>query len=172
MTLTNAELREQLKEAKALIEAQQVEIEATKQEIGELKANGKGWLVEVPSPLYSAVTLGVQFVRGQAFIREKQAIPAVQIKPTKESYFDKMGYTENQRQEVRQREAMSDAERAVIALENDFGYTVTYFDGSETAEKQMEKMLSERAKDYAAALEMFEAQKKAQDMIAPQFMGA
>lgn len=171
MALTNAQLQKKLDEANALIEKQKVELEVKTEKLQELSAAGEGWLVSTPSPLYDGVTLGIQFVRGQAFVRKSQKVSAFETKPMKKSAIEKSGMAPSEVKALREREAKSSAERAVLALENDHGYAATYFDGTAGADQQMEKVVSKRAKEYSQALEVLEAREKAEQAIAPHFMG-
>lgn len=169
--LTNADLRKKLEEAQAIIDAQAIELEKQATELGELNAAGVGWLVTTPSPVYAERTLGIQFIRGQAFIRQNQTVEACAVEPLKDSTIEKMKLKPEEVKAIREREKISQAERAVRILENDFGYEVTYFDGTERADKQMKRVVEKRALEYSQALEMLEAQKKAQDAVAPHYMG-
>lgn len=169
--LTKAQLAEMLEEANQRIEDQKIEIEQKDIKLGELTAHGEGWLVQTTNPAYEGQTMGIQFVQGQAFIRKNQRVPFCEIKPMKETTAKKLGYTPEEVEKIREREAMSEAERAIEKLEKDFGYTVIAFDGSESADKQMEKIISQRAREYTAALEKAEAARKASEIVAPGYMG-
>lgn len=169
--MTKAELEAKLAEAQALIESQKVEIEKQTNKIKEISARGAGWLVTTPNPMYDGITLGIQFTRGQAFVRVDQSVPACRLEPMKDGTIAKMGASPEEVKAIREREKISEAERAVKQLNSDFNYEYVYFDGSETAEEEMAKLMSKRAREYAQALEMAEAMKKTQEMVMPQFMG-
>lgn len=170
-TMTKDDLLAELKIANDKLKEQDVILAQNKTKLDELNAKGEGWLVETPNATYDGSTLGIQFVRGQAFVRKNQVIPQVSVEPMKQTTIDKMGLKPDEVTAIREREKTSQAERAVRQLERDFGYSVTHFDGSEEADKAMERLVSKRAKEYSQALETLEARKKAQEAIMPQFMG-
>jgi len=168
--MTKDELLAEIARMDGLISEKDQRIEEMDGEIKELNASGEGWLVMAPSPLFSGLTMGVQFVNGQAFIRKNQPIPACEHEPLKESTFTKEGYKPEEIKAIKAREAMPSAERAALEFEKDFGYEVVLFDGSEGADAQMKKLVDQRAKEYSEALEVLEARKKAESAMMPSML--
>lgn len=157
--MTKEQLLELLAQKDEEISGQQEIIDTLETEITSINAKGSGWLIETPNPLYDARTYGIQFFMGQAFISVGQSVPAFEIEPMKKSQLDR--YSEAERKEILERMSVSPAERAAMAMKDEFGYTVTFFDGTEDADKQMEDIINGRTKEYRQALAMAEAREKA-----------
>ena len=168
--MTKEELLRLLAEKDQEITGQAEEIEALGQEIYELNAKGAGYLIETPNPLYDGRTIGVQFSHGQAFIPVDMIVRSVVVEPMKDTTLEK--YPENQRREIREREAIPSSERAAMQMETDYGYQTTYFDGSEGADQAMDDLVNQRTKEYTLALQAAEAKEKAMSAMGATPFGA
>lgn len=168
-SMTKDELMRLMEEKDKEITGHQDEILSLGQEIKEINAQGAGWLIETPNPLFDGRTMGIQFAQGQAFIPLGMTVRSTVVEPMKDSTLEK--YPEIQRQDIRDREAVPSSERAAMYLEADYGYEVTFFDGSETADKAMEGLVKQRTKDYANALQAAEAREKAMNSMGAAHFG-
>lgn len=157
--VTKDELVRLLEEANKTIEGQAVEIGTLTEEIQSINAKGAGWLIETPNPLYDGRTYGVQFFMGQAFITNDQTVHALEIEPMKPSQLER--YSAEEQKAILERMAIPSAERAAKLMESEFGYTVTYFDGSKDADQQMNELVNNRTKEYRQALIVADAKEKA-----------
>jgi hypothetical protein len=107
---------------------------------------------------------------GQAFIPENMIVRSMVQPPMKDTSLEK--YPEDQRQAIRDREAVPSSELAAMQLETDYGYKVTYFDGSELADEAMRKLVDERTVEYTNALRAAEAKEKAMSAMGATQFGA
>lgn len=162
-SMTKEELMRLMAEKDKEISGKQEEIEVLGQEIKEINAQGAGWLIETPNPLFDGRTMGVQFVQGQAFIPVGMTVRSTVVDPMKESTLET--YPEKQREAIRDRENVPSSERAAMYLETDYGYKVTFFDGSDGADKAMEGLVNERTKEYTIAFQAAEAREKAMNSM-------
>lgn len=152
------------------INGQQEAIENLTQEVKAISAAGAGWLIETPNPAYNERTAGIQFAMGQAFIGVGQRVQSFELEPIKDTQLAK--YSEAEQQAILERHNLSSAERAAKAMEAEFGYKVTFFDGSDNADEAMKKLVSNRSIEYRNALAMADAKEKAiQSTGVANFMG-
>ena len=131
-----------------------------------LQADGEGWLVTTNNPLYEGRTLGVQFARGQAFVKQGRSFPEFEWKPMKDSNLVK--YPETERKAIRAREQMSSAERMVEKLTADFGYEVVQINLNNQTD--MQKLIGQRATEYAEAIRAREEIEKMAALQRPAYM--
>jgi len=157
--MTKEQLLELLAKKDQEIEGQAETIETLHEEITSINAKGAGWLIETPNPLYDARTYGVQFYMGQAFIPITQRVPAFEIEPMKPGQLER--YSREEQEAINERMKKSSAQLAAEAMEADFGYTVTFFDGTKDADKQMEDLINGRTIEYRNALISADAKEKA-----------
>ena len=127
------ELIEQLKKQNASLKQ---ELEETTKDLHDTRQQQAGWLIIAPNPLYDGSIHGIEFLNGQAFIRESQVVPAFEIVPEKQATLEKY-YKPDQIKEIRENEKMSSAQRAVLGIVRDFGYKAMYF-GVDELEKLQE----------------------------------
>lgn len=131
-----------------------------------IQADGEGWLVTTSNPLYEGLTLGVQFARGQAFVKRGRSFPSFEIKPMKESNLTK--YSEAERKTIRAREQLTSAERVVERLSADFGYEVVQINLNN--QEQMQQLIGRRAAEYADAIRAQEEIEKIAALQRPAYM--
>ena len=147
-----------LQDEVAQLKARLAEVE---QERDGLLQKGSGWLITAANPAYDGTVAGILFSNGQAFIGVNQVVPAFDMAPAKETALEK--YSEAERKAIREREAMSSAERAVRTLEADFGYKVEFF-GPER-QKDMAQRVSERNRQRLALDETLVNQKRQEKFL-------
>lgn len=157
--MTKEDLLKILEQKDQELNEQTVTIERLSEEVKEFNAKGAGWLVETPNPLYDGKTGGIQFVMGQAFIHQGQTLPQFEIEPMKDGQLEK--YSKADQEAIKERMKITAAERAAKIMENEFGYKVTYFDGTLSADEEMQKLVSSRTLEYRNALQAAEAKEKA-----------
>lgn len=150
--------------------------EQLEQRVQELEAQNlglreaqEGWLVTVPNPLFDEQVYGLQFINGQTFIRKNQIVDAFVVAPTKDTYFVKMGYNDKQIKGIRDREAISSAERAAKTLEADFHYNIKYFSLDDV--DRLEDNMNTRALERTQLERSLSEKNMADQIVSPEFLG-
>lgn len=163
------DLKAQLARAEEALGTKQVVLEEQKAELQKLKASKSGWLITAPNALYDGLTMGVQFVNGQAFIPDDRVIPQFVFKPEKEHEVEKNEkMTPEERIAYRERESVPSSVRAAQAMHNDFGYTVQHFDGEDAnLQELMDARVKERAQVQALIDEQNAGAVKAAGLVQP-----
>lgn len=165
-----AQMQEQLDKLEKQNAEQAALLAEKEEEVKNLKAEGAGWLVITPMPDFDGTTAGIKFLNGMAFVAANRKIPRFEVQPIKESTMQKAGYTPKEQEAIREREKMTSAQRAVLTLENDYGYQVEYYDGQN--DKALAEKLDARARERSA-LEALQERLAEQMSVTtrPHFMG-
>lgn len=144
----------------------QKKIDELQGQVQSLRAQGEGWLITAPSPAYDGQAYGIQFVNGQAFIRKGQKVAAFEIEPAKETTFTKLGLTHEEIARIREREKIPSCERAAMAMQNEFGYLVEYYDANRLEE------LQKRQSDRVIQRQQVEAMQEqmGEKIVSPHYM--
>ena len=163
---TQAEKKEQI----AALERQIAALEAKMKEqddkiflqadfIDRMKEKDEGFLITTPNICYDGVTAGILFRNGCAFIRKNDVLPRFVVEPPPESRLQQ--YSEEQQARILETCKMPSAERAMITLTRDFGYTAEYFTKDQVDElgARLEARAKER-REFQATLN-----KQSSDML-------
>lgn len=156
------------REKRVAAESKLADVEGQVQSLS-IGAGKEGWLVETPEQNYDGSVHGQAFVNGQAFVLKGQEVPDFDFKPMKESSMDKLGYSDEEKKEVRKREQVPSAERLVEALKADFGYTVVEITDDNYGD--LEARISERTKQRIELEKLLGAERAADAITKPGYMG-
>lgn len=167
--MTRQELMKMVKKMEAEFAEREAEHADEVAQYESLKAQQAGFLVTTPNPLYEGVVCGVRFSRGMAFIPLTREFPEYVPQKTKESYFDKFGYTPEERAAVREREKQPTAALVAAKLKGDFGYKVEFL--TEDRLDVVKKREAQRAVEAATARERLEKERAAANTLMPNYMG-
>lgn len=167
--------KDELVEYVRTLEAQRAAVEGEReawagryQEIVQGQAQAQaGYLITTPNPLYAAVTMGVRFERGQAFIPMTREFPEYKPEPVTDLWFEKYGIPPAERAAIRARENTPTATIVANLMRDDFGYVVQYF-GPEDKEK-VAKEKAVREAEYREALKVAKALENAKKLLTPAF---
>lgn len=169
--MTKAELVEYV----AVLEAQRTAAEGERQAWagryqemarGQAEASA-GYLITTPNPLYSAVTMGVRFERGQAFIPLSREFPEYKPEPVTDLWFEKYAIPLAERAAIRARENTPTATIVANRLHDDFGYDVRFFGPEQMGAVAQAKAVREA--EYREALKAAKTAENAMNMMTPAF---
>ena len=167
---TNEELQEMVDAEKAKNEELTKRLADVEGQTPALKPGAKeGWFIETPEAGYDGEVHNISFTNGQAFIRKDQIVKDFVFSPVKEGTMDQLGYSDAEKEKVREREKISSAERCVECLKSDFGYKVTEVT-SETV-SEMNERISDRTQQRIELDSQLAAKRNADMMMKPEFMG-
>lgn len=156
------EILAEIEQQKARLDQLEQERRQQDEQIARLKGGRAGWLITAKNPLWSGRTAGLQFQNGLCFIDENKDYPQFRIEKIKQTTLERMypvdlDHPNNpnnarnmaERERVREREAISTAQRAALEFRGLQGYTVERFEPSQHAEltARYEKRAREAAEE-------------------------
>lgn len=168
--MTKAELVEYV----ALLEGQRAaeaeerrRLEAQAREAGQA---GAGYLITTPSPLYDGVSLGVKFLKGQAFIPLSREFPQFKVVEPTEEYYTKYGIPAEEKARMKQRALLPTATIVANRMRDDYHYAVQYFGVEQLG--QVQQMQAVREAEYQQALAIAQRAKVGEGLMVPGMFGA